>query len=131
MNTFLQVLAAVMVAVVLGLALSKQSKDMHMLLGVAVCCLVLVAALSYLEPVVAFVNSLRMIGNLDEETFSIMLKAIGVGIIAQIASLICTDSGNSAMGKTVQILASAVILWLSLPLMRALLELIQKVVGEI
>lgn len=131
MNTFLQVLAAVMVAVVLGLALSKQSKDLHMLLGVAVSCMVLAAALGYLQPIVEFIDSLRVVGGLDEQTFSIMLKAVGVGVVAQIASLICDDSGNSAMGKTVQILASAVILWLSLPLMRALLELIQKVVGEI
>lgn len=131
MAGFLQVVAAVLVAVVLGLSLSKQGKDIPLLLGIAVCCMALAAAVSYLEPVVDFIRSLQALGGLDSDMMSIMLKAVGIGLIAEVAGLICADSGNGALGKTVQIVASAAVLWLSVPLMTALMELIQKIVGEV
>lgn len=131
MELFLQVLAGVLLTVVLGIALGKQNKDMSMVLTLAVCCMVLVAAISYLKPVIDFVHQLEALGGLDSEMIQIMLKAVGIGLICQIAVLICGDSGNAALGKTIQILASAVVLWLSLPLMRALLEMIQKILGDL
>ena len=131
MELFLQVLAGVLLTVVLGIALGKQNKDMSMVLTLAVCCMVLVAAISYLKPVIDFVHQLEVLGGLDSEMLQIMLKAVGIGMICQIAVLICGDSGNTALGKTIQILASAVVLWLSLPLMRALLEMIQKILGDL
>lgn len=131
MTVFLQVVAGVIVAVVLGLALSKQGKDITLLLGIAVCCMALAAAASYLEPVIDFIRSLQALGGLNSDMLGIMLKAVGIGLIAEVAGLICADSGNGALGKTIQIVASAAVLWLSVPLMTALLELIQKIVGEV
>jgi hypothetical protein len=45
--------------------------------------------------------------------------------------MVCADAGNASLGKVLQILASAVILWLSLPVFTALIELIQKILGEL
>lgn len=131
MTAFWQVLAGVLISVVMGLALSKQGRDITLLMSIAVCCMVLLVAVSYLKPVLDFVNQLKTVGNLDNNLLKIMLKAVGIGLIAEIATLICNDSGNSALGKTVQILASAVLLWLAIPLMGSLLELVQKIVGEV
>ena len=59
-----------------------------------------------------------------------MLKAVGIGVISEIAVLICQDSGNAALGKGLQLLATIVVLWLALPLMQGLLELVQKILGD-
>lgn len=131
MTAFWQVIAGALIAVVLGLTLSKQGKDITLMLSMAVCCMVLLAAVSYLKPVVDFINQLQAMGNLDSDMLKIMLKAVGIGLVAEVATLICNDSGNSALGKAVQILSSAVVLWLALPLMTSLLELVQKIVGEV
>lgn len=131
MNAFWQVVAGVLISVVLGLALSKQGRDITLLMSIAVCCMVMLAAVTYLKPVLDFVNQLQTIGNLDNDLLKIMLKAVGIGLVAEIATLICNDSGNSALGKAVQILASVVVLWLAIPLMGSLLELVQKIVGGV
>ncbi len=131
MEKFLQVLAGVLLTVILGLALGRQSKDMSVVLVLAVCCMVLAAGFSYLEPVIDFIQQLESLGNLDPGMLQIMLKAVGIGLAAQIAGLICSDSGNAALGKAIQIMASAVVLWLSLPLMRALVEMLQKILGDL
>ena len=131
MSAFLQVVAGALVAVVVGMTLSKQGKDIALLLGVAVCTMVLCAAVIYLQPVMDFAQSLRQLSGMDDGMMRIILKAVGVGLVAEIAGLICTDSGNGALSKAIQIFASATVLCISIPLMQELLGLIQKVLGEV
>ncbi len=131
MTAFLQTVAGIFVAVVLGLALSKQGKDITLLLCICGCCMVLSVAVMYLEPVMALIDRLQELSGLDSDFLSVVMKAVGIGLVAEVASLICADSGNSALGKTVQILASAAIMWLSVPLLNALMDLIQKIIGEV
>lgn len=131
MTAFLQAAAAVLLAVVLGLMLNKQGKDMGTVLSIAVCCMVAMIAISYLQPVVEFLQKLETLGGLDESMVGILLKAVGIGFVAEIAGLICSDAGNSSLGKSIQILGSAVILWLSIPLFNNLIELVQEILGEI
>lgn len=131
MTAFLQTVAGIFVVVILGLALSKQGKDITLLLCTCGCCMVLAVAVMYLEPVMALIDRLQELSGLNSNFLSVVMKAVGVGLVAEVASLICADSGNSALGKTVQILASAAILWLSVPLLNALMDLIQKIIGEV
>lgn len=131
MDAFLQCCGAVLVAVILILTLGGKGKDIASVLALFVCSLTLLAALRYLEPVVDFLDTLAQIGNLDRSLISVMLKAVGIGIVSEIASLICGDSGNGSLGKALQILGTAVILWLSIPLFTMVLELIQTMLGEL
>ncbi len=130
MDRFLQVVAGVMLAVILGITLSKQGKDWTVLLTLAVCAMVMAVTAEFLQPVLDFVEELRLLGNVDAEILKTLLKAVGIGVLAELAGLICQDSGNAALGKGVQILAAVTVLWLSLPLMQALIELVQTVMGD-
>ena len=86
---------------------------------------------AYLEPVIDFVQAAMTMGQLRGDLLKPILKAAGIGIVAEIAGLICTDSGNAALGKSIQLLSAAVILWLSLPLLQSLLELMQRMLGTL
>lgn len=130
MERFFQAAACVLLAVILAITLDKQNKDLSLLVTVAAVCLVLFAVAGYLEPVIDFALELQSIAQLDSNVTGVLFKAAGISIIAQMASLICTDSGNSALGKGIHILAIAAILWLALPLMQQLLEFVQKMMGE-
>lgn len=131
MTAFWQGAAAVLLTVILGLALGKQGKEAGLLLTLAVCCMVGCLAMTYLSPVIAFLQQLREVGQLDGGMLEILLKAVGIGLIGEIAALICADSGNGALGKALQLLSAAVILWLSIPLLTQLLELLQEILGEV
>jgi hypothetical protein len=41
--------------------------------------------------------------------------------------MICSDAGNASLGKSVQLLGSSVVLYLALPVFRALIELVQGI----
>lgn len=130
MSLFYQIIGVVLVTVVLGVALKRQGQDITLLLGLCVCCIVLTVMFSYLEPVLDFIEHLQSISNLDPQLLEVILKAVGIGLVSEIAMLVCTDSGNAALGKAIQLATTCAILWLSLPMMKALLELVERIVGE-
>ncbi|MBO5952658.1 MAG: hypothetical protein J6Q53_00810 [Oscillospiraceae bacterium] len=122
--------AAVLVTAALYLVLSKRDRDISMLLTVVVCCMVLGAALTYLEPVFTLFRRLQDLSSMDPEVFGILLKSVGIGLLGEIVALICTDIGNAALGKSLQILAIAVIMWLSIPLLTSLLDLVGNILSK-
>ena len=118
-----------LVGVILALVVGRQSKDMSLLLNLAVCVMLCLAAVTFLEPVMELLRELRRLGSLDSEAISIALKCTGIGLLSELIGLICADAGESSMGKALEILSAAAILWLSLPLIRELLELIEGVLS--
>ena len=122
--------ALALIVSVLYQMVSDRCKEIGSLLVVLGCCAVLITAVSYITPIIAFIEKLQILGNLNDEMLEILLKCVGIGLIGEIAVLVCNDMGNASMGKTLQILASAVILWLSIPMLNGFLDLIGKILGE-
>lgn len=131
MDKFLQGCAAVLIGVILILLIGKDRKDLGLLISVGISCMVALTALQYLKPVLDFIHRLESVGNLESTGIRILLKVIGIGILSEIAALICSDAGNSSLGKSLQYLSAAVMLWLSLPLFTMLMELLQRILGEL
>jgi stage III sporulation protein AD len=131
MDIFMKAAAAAMMTTVLGLVLAKQGKDMTVLITLAACAMIAAAAVLYLQPVIQFFYRLIDLTNLNEEHLKIIFKTVGIGLIGELVTLVCNDAGNAALGKTLQILTSAVVLWLSIPLFERFLELVQSILGEV
>ena len=131
MTEFWKAAAMILIAVVLGLAVGKREKDISVLLTMAVCCMTAMIAVSYLEPVLDFLWELESVGNIQNGFLGILLKAVGIALIAEVAGMICSDAGNGSLGKTLQMLGSVVILYLSIPIYNALLTLIREILGEL
>jgi stage III sporulation protein AD len=131
MDRFYQATACVLVAVILILTLRKQGNEIALVLSVLLCCMVGFLTAEFLEPVVRFMQRLQKIGALNQELLNILLKIVGICFTAEIAGLICEDSGNGALGKALQFLASAVILYLSLPLLSKLLDIVEGMLDNL
>ena len=110
------------------LILRGSSKGIGELLTLLVCCMVMASAIEYLKPVLAFINSVQALIGVDSRFIKLLLKVVGIAATAEIAGLICDDSGNSAIGKALQFLATAVIVCMSIPMLTALMELIEGII---
>jgi stage III sporulation protein AD len=131
MERFYQAAAGIMAALIMWIILSKQGKEYALILSLGACCLVLIAAFRFLDPVLDLLKRLQELGNLQPEWLNVMLKAVAIGLVVEMGALICSDAGNSALAKTLQILGAIVILWLSIPLMNSLISLLQQILGDI
>lgn len=131
MELFLQAVALVLIAAVLGLMIGSQQKHMAVLLSLAVCCMVCVSAVSYLTPVVDFLRQLQDLAGVSNEVLTILLKAAGISLLSELAVLICSDAGESVLGKAIQLLTNGALLWISLPLLEQLVALLQEVLSSV
>lgn len=131
MGIFLKACGAVLIAVILVLIVGKNSRDFALVLTVLVCCMVSLTAMEYIRPVLEFLSQLERLGGLDHNMIRILLKVAGIGLITEICSLVCTDSGSGSLGKVMKLLGSSVMIWLSLPLYAMLIELLQRILGDL
>ena len=129
MELYWKAAAAVLIALVLGQAL--QQKDLSLGLTMMVCIMVGLLFVSYLEPVLDFLRELRQLGDLQGNMLEILLKVLGISIVTEITQMVCRDSGNTSLGQAMQLLGTAVILWLSLPVFTTLIGIIRRILGEI
>ena len=131
MNGFLGACGAVFMAIILTVNLSSHRKDMAALLTLAVCVMVALVAVQYVRPVLNFVEELEEIGGLDGDMLRILLKIVGIGVLSEIAVPVCADAGNASVGKSLQFLAVMVILSMSIPLFRSLIQVLQEILGKL
>ena len=129
MELFWKSLGVILTAALLELALKKQEKDLAVLLTVGVIAMAAAAALQLLKPVQALLEELRALGNLKQESLTLLFKAAGLGLSAELGSLVCADAGNEALAKLIRFLGSAAIVCLSVPMVTALMDCIVEMVG--
>jgi len=55
---------------------------------------------------------------------SVILKSLGIGILAQTTADVCRDSGEAAIASKVEFAAKIIILLLAIPILKTLLELV-------
>ena len=131
MDGFEKVIGIVFLALVLGIAIEKTERDYSVLLSVTVCCIASVVAITYLMPVIDFVRKLVEVGNIQFSGWEILLKATGISLVCEISGHICTDAGNTSLAKTLQLLGSAVIISISIPILDRFLSLVQEILAKV
>lgn len=131
MELFLRGAGLVLVGVVLTIVVGRQSPDLSLVLSLAVCCCICIPAAAYLGSMMDLLGEIRRLGNLDRGVVSILLKCAGIGFIGELACLICQDAGQNAMAKALQILSGAAMIYLSIPMLRMFLELLEEVLGKV
>lgn len=122
--------AAAMALTILVLGKSIARQDIALILGLMASVMVGLLLMHYLEPVIEFLDQLHKIGDIQGNMLGILMKILGIGILTELTDMVCKDAGNASLGKAMQLLGTAVILWLALPIFRTLIQLIQKILGE-
>lgn len=76
-----------------------------------------------IKTILEYTQSLLPEGVIEGGYISIIIKALAVAIISNLAAELCRDSGNSALAFTVETAAEAAIILLCLPMLKNLSEL--------
>lgn len=69
------------------------------------------------------------IGIINEGYILLLVKVLGVAVITKLASDICRDCGNSALGTNVELAGKVIILVMSFTLIKTIAELAKGLLG--
>ena len=128
MEDFWKYAALSLVTVILAAQL-KAKPDMAALLNLAACAMAAMGALGLFAPVVSLLGDLETLGDLDRGSLTLLLKAAGVGLTAEIAGAVCADAGCGSLAKAVRLLGTAAMLCLSVPMLEELMEFVPEMIG--
>ncbi len=129
MELYWKGLCAALIAAMVSAALQKEGKDMVPLVALAGSLAVMLGAVYLLKPVISLLRKLQELGDFRADSMSVLLKAAGIALVTELGTGVCTDSGSAGLGKVLQILGTSAILWLSVPLIQGLLDLLQVLLG--
>ena len=129
MDDFWKTTALVLLTVILSLSLDKTKRDISAVMGIVALCVAACAAVTILNPVLNYLVELQSLVHLPDDLISILMKAVGIALVAELSASICADAGNASLGKILQILGGAVVLTLSVPMFRTLMTIIREMIG--
>lgn len=100
-------------------------------LGISIACGVVITAavLSMLAPAISTLTELSAQAGLSDTFVQVLLKALAVCWITQIAADGCRDAGETAIAAKTELAGRAAVLVISLPVFTALAELITGLLG--
>lgn len=131
MSIFLKAVSGAFISLILWLCLEKRGKDISVLLTMFVCVVILISTFTIFSPVIALIEKLRQMGDINKDYINVILKIVGIGLLSEVASLICKDAGNEAIGKTLQVISTVLILVISVPIIEKLLELLNNILSNV
>lgn len=113
-----------LIAAIMSVLLRQYRPEFALLTALAATILIFAGMAQWLLPAAQRVREL--LGQEPEltESAAILLKAVGVCFITQLACDLCRDAGESAIAARVETAGKAAILLISLPLFEQVLELV-------
>lgn len=124
MEIVLRAAAVAIAAAILSLVIKKTNPEMSLVLGLAVCALVAGLSLQAFSEVKDALNLIEVGTGFSAAYAAPLLKCVGIGITSRLGSDICRDAGQTAVASSVELCGAICALYVSLPLLNALLRTI-------
>lgn len=129
MTAALQIMSLSVLCAVLCVLLRERAGALSMLLTMAVCIGAMAVLFRFFDPVLELAGRLRRLSGLGDTVTAPLLKVTGMGLLTQVAGGLCEDAGEKALSKTVELCGSVFAVYVSLPLMSAVIDLLETVLG--
>lgn len=115
------------VGTILSVLLADYRKDIAILVGIATGIVLFLSIADMLSR--SFVSLFQMLktAHIEFTYLDVALKILGVSYLAKYGAQICRDAGCASIAMKVELAAKVIIVFLSLPVIQALLELVVKI----
>ncbi|MBR4628225.1 MAG: stage III sporulation AC/AD family protein [Ruminococcus sp.] len=112
----------------LAVLLRQYSREQAMLTALGACGAVLCAFALTAEPMISEIEVIFGEAGISQCYISLIFKAAAICFITQMTCEICRDCGETAIGSAAELWGRGAITFMSLPVVRALVELINGIV---
>lgn len=122
-------IAAAVIAAFLATVLRRYAPEHGLALGLAAGAVILVAALSEALPLFRELESLLERSGASQEYVNVLLRALGVCLLTELAADTCRDAGEQGLACKAELVGKLALLTVSLPLFRKVGDLALTLVG--
>ena len=117
------VVAAGIIATAIAVLLRQYKPEYALMVSLAAGIVILIALTRNILPVLDTINSLLSQSGMQKQYIAILIKALGICYLTQLACDTCKDAGESAIGAKIELAGRVAVLIVSLPLFESILSL--------
>ncbi len=129
MDTMLKLAVLAVLSAVMCLLLRQNEMSLALVFSVLACTLILLIGIRFLQPVLSVIKQLEDLSGLEKGATQPLFKVVGIGVLTQIAGSVCRDADEGSLAKSVEIAGTFLAIYASLPLLNAVLSLVEKLIG--
>lgn len=123
-----QIVAAAVAGALCAAVVKKQVPDLALVVTLCAVTLILLAAVTALEPVRELMDALGEQAGLSAAVLAPVVKTVGIALLTRVCAELCRDAGESGIAAAVEIAGGGCALLVCLPLFHGVLELILELV---
>ena len=116
-------------AVILAVQLKGVKGEYGIYLAAAAGLVIFFYGISKLETIIQAVEQVQAYLKINHVYINTLMKMIGITYIAEFSSGICKDAGYGSLGNQIEIFGKLSILAVSMPILMALMEMVQDILS--
>ncbi|MBR4407999.1 MAG: stage III sporulation protein AD [Clostridia bacterium] len=122
-----KILALAILTCIATIIVKQVKPDFASIVAIAGGVVILLFILNYLGDILSVFQGIISKTGLSPSLFSTILKIIGIGYLTEFTANLCNDSGNSSLATKVGLAGKVIILFISLPIITNLIEIILEI----
>ncbi len=126
-TTILRVILIGFTGIILATIIAQYKKEYSLLIVTATSILIVLAVVDKLMIYFGAINTILKEININMDYIQLIIKIVLISYICEFAVDICNDSGYKSVGNKIKLSAKIIILYLTLPILYSLIELIRSI----
>lgn len=116
------------VAAAISAVLKRFHGEFGLFVSIAASLLILFAVLNSLEPLSSLINELTEQAGTESAYIAILMKALAVCFITQLAADSCRDSGEGAIASRIEFAGKIAVMLVAVPLFEGILGIVKELI---
>lgn len=126
----ISIIGVTVIGAVITLFLKQYRPELSILISIAISIFVLFCCVGYIVPIFSQIKKMVSNLNINTQNIEVLLKSIGICYLAQFASEICRDAGQTSISTKVELVGKILVCAAALPLFKNLIDVIQSLIGK-
>ncbi len=121
-----KIIAVGFIAVIIIVILKQYRPEFAIYVSIIAGTIIICMCIDTVSGIITLLQDIASRTNINGEFLKILIKITGIAILTEFAVSICKDSGESAVASKIDIGGKIIIISMSIPIIRALLETVLK-----
>ena len=115
-----------LIAVIMVIIIKQYRPEFAIYVSIIAGTIIICMCIDTVSGIITLLQDIASRTNINGEFLKILIKITGIAILTEFAVSICKDSGESAVASKIDIGGKIIIISMSIPIIRALLETVLK-----
>lgn len=120
----LKISAIALTGVILAALLKSVNKEISLYVILATAVVILITVLGKVSEIFSFIENIYDNITYGREFFPVIIKVLIIAYITDFTAQLCKDAGEGTIGSKVELAGKVIIFYVAMPILTAILELI-------